>query len=53
MGKGNKGKENRNSLSETKMSEQKILREKIISIVDDKSVNKSQYLLLLQQQDNL
>ena len=45
MGKGNKGKENRNSLSETKMSEQKILREKIISIVDDKSVNKSQYLL--------
>ena len=45
MVKNNKGKERLNSVSETKMSEQKLLREKIISIINEKSNSKSQYLL--------
>ena len=45
MVKNNKGKERLNSVSETKMSDQKLLREKIASIINEKSSNKSQYLL--------
>ena len=45
MVKKNKEKEKKISVSETKLSEQKILREKIISVVNNKTNNKSQYLL--------
>ena len=45
MVKKNNGKNRHNSVSETKITDQKKLREKLLSIVNEKSGNKSQYLL--------